>query len=108
MRRDDIKIIEFGMDADPGTKPGSAEPGAIKVIEFDNDREDNRPRVVTGKDVGHIKIVEFDDDSPSTWSKAPERPKVTMGPVKVVEFDKERGESEFDTGPRGIKILEFD
>ena len=108
MRRDDIKIIEFGMDDDAGTKPDSSEPGAIKVIEFENEREDNRPRVVTGKDVGHIKIVEFDNDKPSTRSKAPEGPKATIGPVKVVEFDKERGESEFSTGPRGIKILEFD
>lgn len=113
MNRDHIKIVEFDMDDDTPETSTSADAGAIKTNEFDNNREAGRQRVATGKDVGHIKIIEFDDDGTKQRPREPEKPKTSVGPIKVgpikiVEFDKEQDTQEFASGAPKIKILEFD
>ena len=108
MSRDNIKIIEFGMDDDPRPASRSPDSGTRKIIEFDNDREDNRQRFMSGKNVGHIKIIEFDDEPPKKQPKEPEKPKATVGPVKIIEFDKESETLENTGGIAKIKIIEFD
>jgi len=123
VNRDQIKIVEFGMDDDVPS-PSQGGSGGLKVIEYDKDREggrdggreDGRRRVATGADVGPIKIIEFDDDLKGGRAPTPaperrdsrERPARTVGPVKIRDFDKEReAEKSIGGGPK-IKIMEFD
>ena len=110
MSRDNIKIIEFGMEDD---SPPSANPAGgreMKIVEFDNDPHDSQARVATAKDVGHIKIIEFDDDPKTEKTPMPEKPRKLVGPVKIKEFDKEEEAEarESSGGAPKIKILEFD
>ncbi len=108
MNRDDIKIVEFGMDDEPRAKSRPAESEAMKIVEFDDAREDHRQKVVTGADVGHIKIVEFDNDPPKAQPKTTENPRAAVGPVKIVEFDEDSEAIGTAGGAPRIKIMEFD
>ncbi|MCY4396862.1 MAG: hypothetical protein OXC10_17180 [Rhodospirillaceae bacterium] len=116
MGRDEIKIVEFDGDDDrsPAGRPG--EKTGMKIVEFDNDREDGRKTVATAQDIGHIKIVEFDDDSPSgqsgpsRQSGPPEPSRPAARAIKIRDFgaDAEAGrQSEAGKGPK-IKVMEFD
>jgi len=117
MNRNDIKIVEFGMDGEEMPAPTEA-GGTIKVVEFDNDREDGPKRVVTAADVGSIKIIEFDDNGKAVASRGPDRrpepateskpSRTAVGPIKIVEFDKDGEGHETAGGAAKIKILEFD
>ena len=118
MTGDKIKIIEFGMgddDTSAGGSTGGTRDKGMKIIEFDNARDDERKPVATAVDVGSIKIVEFDDDAGPEKAKpkpapAAERPRSPVGPIKIKEFDKEE---EAEARSRGsgspkMKIMEFD
>lgn len=107
MSRDDIKIIEFGMEDEPQPKRHTAEPG-IKIVEFDNDLRQASPHVVTGNDVGHIKIIEFGDDAAKSPPSKASNPKRAARAIKIVEFDDEPTTATAPHAAPKIKIMEFD
>ncbi len=108
MSRDEIKIIEFGMDDDRPSLPNATGGGAMKIIELDKDPGDSRKRVATAGDIGHIKIVEFDNDPETEKTPVPESTKNRIGPLKIKEFGKEPETRESIGGAPKIKIVEFD
>ena len=108
MSRDEIKIIEFGIDDDRPARPDSTGGGAMKIIEFGNDPGDSRKRVAAAGAIGHIKIVEFDNDPETEKTPVPEETKKRIGPLKIKEFDKEPETRESIGDAPKIKIMEFD
>lgn len=108
MSRDEIKIIEFGIDDDRPARSDSTGGGAMKIIEFGNDPGDSRKRVAAAGAIGHIKIVEFDDDPETERTPVPEKTKKRIGPLKIKEFGKEPETRESTGGAPEIKIVEFD
>lgn len=108
MSRDEIKIIEFGMDDDRPSLPNSTGGGTMKIVEFGNDPGDSRKRVAVARDVGHIKIIEFDNDPETEKAPEPEKTKKRIGPLKIKEFGKEPETRESTGGAPKIKIMEFD
>ena len=129
MAGDGIKIVEFDDDGEgsPAARPGAgrvAGPVAgpvsgpvsdrggktgMKIVEFDNDRDEGRAAVATPENIGPVKIVEFDDEGPS-GPPPRETPKAAPKAIKIRDFG-----AEAEAGRKGdagsgskIKVMEFD
>ena len=122
----EIKIVEFDRDDElsPAARPN--EKKGIKIIEFDNDRDDSREggrkTAATARDLGPIKIVEFDDDRPSGGpsgpsgvsepSSAPETPRPVAKAIKIRGFRRgsrgrpaERNRQKIENQGDGVRLM---
>ena len=110
MGRDGIKIVEFDQEGDGSPLDRSDENKGVKIVEFDNDLDDERKPVATAQDLRPIKIVEFDDDRPAEQPSPPAASRAAAKPIKIRDFgaEAETARKSGTGGERNIKIMEFD